>query len=282
MKTKILALMMTVVVLVGTGMFNENVYVQAATASQNKGFTIDENVYNVNWQETNYIAVYCISNTALKGKCLGLAQVSTGYATTKKMVDGYYYQHILVKADMLPQIISGKLRGMSQDLAIKVKYEKDMKDTEIQPATEISSTEYTIATSKGYSGNFMLGITKEGFSFNKGGNYSFDVSSSVSYDEKSLSVTTNKNANGFARWDYDYISSGKNAGQNNYLFGSSIQRGMFSWHMPYKNNGFYVSNRVYLIASFGAGILGGTTRYCSGSGSYILGTNATDMKIIWD
>lgn len=48
-KTKIIALVMTIVVLVGAGVFNEGVTVQAATASQNKGFTIDENVYNVNW-----------------------------------------------------------------------------------------------------------------------------------------------------------------------------------------------------------------------------------------
>lgn len=218
----------------------------------------------------------------LKGLCLGYAQVATGYATTKKMVDGYYYQHILVKADMLPQIISGDLRGMSQNLVIKVNNEANMEDEEIQPATEISSTSYTVATSKGYDGDHKLSVNKEGFSFSKGGTYSFDVTSSVSYKVDSLSVSTNKNSNGFARWDYDYISSGKNAEQNKYLYGSSVQRGMFSWHMPYKNNGFYATNRVYLTASFGAGVYGGTSRYCSGSGSYNLGTNATSMRITWD
>ncbi|MBQ2981866.1 MAG: hypothetical protein IJD58_07035 [Lachnospiraceae bacterium] len=282
MKTKIIALVMTIVVLVGTGVFDEVRIVHAATPSQNKGFTIDENVYNVNWQETELIKVVCTSNMVLKGMCLGYAQVATGYATTKQMIDGYYYQHILVKADMMPQIIGGSLRGMSQNLVIKVNNEKNMKDTEIQPETETNSTSYTIATSKGYTGNYELRKNKEGFSFSKGGNYSFDVTSNVSYRVNSLSVSTNKYSNGFARWDYDYISSGTNAEQNKYLFGSSVQRGMFSWHMPYKNNGFYATNRVYLMASFGAGVYGGTSRYCSNSGSYTIGTNATSMIITWD
>ena len=120
MKTKIIALVMTVVVLVGTGIFSRSDLVYAATESQQKGFTIDENVYNVNWEETGKINVYGTGWT-VPGAYLGYANIQTGFATTKKPVDKYYYQRVLIKADMKPQILSGSLRGMSQHLTIKIK-----------------------------------------------------------------------------------------------------------------------------------------------------------------
>lgn len=280
MKTRIIAFVMTVVVLIGSGVVNKYETVYAATESQNKGFTIDENVYNVNWEETGKIKVYG-SSKGTKGFYLGYVNVQTGSATTKKPVDGYYYQRILVKADMCPQIISGTMRGMSQYLTLELKNEKDMKNLAIEPRASIGSTTYNVSTTHMVGGNIKVNKSKDGFTASGGGSYSLSIGASCSYTEDSLVISTNQDSNGYGRWDFDYVSSGYSKKQNAYLFSGTVQRGLYSWNMPKNYNGFYTSTKLYVTATFGMGDCG-TNERLSYNGSYNIGSKTTNKKLIWD
>lgn len=281
-KTKIIALVMTIVLLVGTGAFNEGVTVQAATESERKGFEIDENLYNVNWEETKKVYVYYEGDDDCDDYDLGYAVVATGYATTKKPVSGCYYQRILVKAEMVPQTISGDLKGMSQYLTVKLTNEDLMQNKNIQPSSDIGETKYTASNSVML--NLGGDVTSENgvYKFKKGGSLNIGVSSSCEYIEDSLIITTNKDDNGYGVWEYDYVSSKSNKTQNAYLFGSSEQYGLYSWNMPYNHNGFYVCLKIKVIATFGAGYKQKNQRLESSSGSYNLGKNSCEKRIIWN
>lgn len=254
---KIVALVMTVVVMLGTNMVNDYELVNAATQTEDHGFKIDENLFHVNWCETGRVYV---KQTARswdsdfdKGVTLGYVYVYAGFATTKKPVDGKYYQRVLVQAKMVPQTVSGSKQGMSQYLTVRVSNGDSMQNTYIEPASSTGSTSYSTTGSLGGGAN--LGVSKKGseLTLNGGADFTFGISASSSYVDNSLVVITNEDNCGFARWDYDYISSGKSKAQNAYLFGSSTQYGLFSWNMKKGSSIIYSGLTLIVNATFGGG-----------------------------
>ena len=253
----IVALTMLVVIMLGIVMVNDRERVYAATTTEDHGFTIDENLFRVKWNETSKIWVKqtCASwhDDFDNGVTLGYARVYAGFATAKHKIDNKYYQRILVKAEMVPQTVTGKSKGMSQYLTIKVNNDKHMYNTRIEPASTTSSTSYS--TTGSFGGGLNLGVGKENgkYSVNGGADFTLGISSSVSYVEDSLVVITNKDDNGYASWEYDYVSSGSSKTQNAYLFGSSEQYGLFSWNMKEGSDNVYSFLTLKVEAIFGGG-----------------------------
>lgn len=279
---KMMAFIMCVVVLVVSGVLHDYTSAYAATDTEDHGFEIDETLYNVNWQETKKIRVYqtvVSTNTNFKmDTYLGYAVVYTGFATTKKQVDGKYYQRILVEANMVPQTVSGKNRGMSQYLTVQVGNEKLMKNTDIQPPSTYGETSYSIEGSVSLGANIGYddGVVGEV-------GLGLGITSSCSYTQGALKVITNEDDNGYATWDYDYISSRTNANQNAYLFGSSKQRGLFLWNMEKDFKGFYATLKLKVTATFGGGNETKNTRASNAdTGANNLGSASTEMRIAWD
>lgn len=91
-------------------------------------------------------------------------------------------------------------------------------------------------------------------------------------------VITNKDDNGYARWEYDYISSSRSKAQNAYLFGSSNQYGIFTWSMP--TNSIYVCLGLKVTATFGGGNRATNERASKmWTGEYNLGSASTNIAI---
>ena len=283
---KIAALAMTVVVMLGITMVNDYDMVNAATQTEDHGFKIDENLFRVHWNETNKIWVKqtCRSwhSDFDKGDTLGYARVYTGFATAKYKVDNKYYQRILVQAEMVPQTVTGNSKGMSQYLSVNVANGQYMYNTRIEPASSTGSTSYSTTGSLG--GGISLGVGKKDgkYSLNGGVDFTLGISSSTSYVEDSLVVITNKDDNGYASWDYDYISSGSSKAQNAYLFGSSTQYGLFSWNMNTGSNNVYSSLKLNVTATFGGGNTSDNERANKlFSDSYHLGSTTKSMTITY-
>lgn len=186
---KVVAFVMCVVALVVSGVLNAHTPLYAATESEEYGFEIDETLFNVNWQETTKINVYQTVDTNYiafkKGTYLGYAKVYTGFATSKKMVDGKYYQRILVQADMVPQTVSGKNKGMSQYFTIQVQNAEMMKNTAIEPASTYGSISYSTTGSLSLGGSLGYSDGVDG-----GGN--------VSPNTRAKARSTNANSLGSA------------------------------------------------------------------------------------
>lgn len=256
---KLMALSMIVVLILGNNIKNDYVFVNAATQTQDHGFKIDENLFRVKWTETGKIWVKQTAwswNTKFDSEdnnTLGYARVYAGFATAKYKVDNKYYQRILVQAEMMPQTVTGNWKGMSQYLQVEVANGDYMYNTRIEPASSSGSTSYS--TTGSFSGGGNLGIGKKNgkYVLNGGADFTLGISSSKSYVENSLVVTTNKDDNGYARWEYDYISSGSSKEQNAELFGSSTQYGLFSWNMNEGSNNVYSYLKFKVTATFGAG-----------------------------
>lgn len=275
-------MMCTMLLIVGMG-YNDYTSVYAATDSEDHGFEIDENLFNVNWQETSQIKVYQTADTNnsyfKKGTCLGYTKVYTGFATTKKQIDGKYYQRVLVQADMVPLTVSGSNKGMAQYLTIQVENAPRMKNKDIEPDSTFGSTSYSTTGSTNFGGNMGLGDN----GVEVGGELSFGIESSCSYTENALRVITNKDDNGYATWEYDYISSKTSKEQNAYLFGSSEQRGLFMWNMEKNYNGFYAALQLKVTATFGGGNVSTNVRaQARNTGANNLGSASTEKKIIWN
>lgn len=254
---KIVALTMMAVIMLGISMVNDYEMVYAATTTEDHGFTIDENLFRVQWNETSKIWVKqtCGSWHADfdNGDTLGYARVYVGFATANYKIDNKYYQRILVKAEMVPQTVTGKSKGMSQYLTINVSNGQYMYNTRIEPASTTGSTSYS--TTGSFDGRFNLGVGKKDgkYSANGGLDFTLGISSSTSYVEDSLVVITNKDDNGYASWEYDYVSSGSSRTQNAYLFGSSDQYGLFSWNMKEGSDNVYSKLTFTVEAIFGGG-----------------------------
>lgn len=91
-------------------------------------------------------------------------------------------------------------------------------------------------------------------------------------------VITNKDDNGYAQWEYDYISSSKSRAQNAYLFGSSTQYGVFLWSMP--ANWLYCNLNLKVTATFGGGNNSTNERaFNMWTGKYNLGSGSTSINI---
>lgn len=235
-------------------------HAEAASTTKDHGFTIDENLYDVTWFENKKVNVYQTvsswDSSFDKDVYLGYANVNVGFATTYKSVDGKIYQRVLVEAKMVPQPVNENKNkyGMSQYLTIKVKNGDEMKNLSIQPASSSGSTTYS--TTGSFSGGENLDVSynksKKELTLGGGGQFTMGISSTNSYTQGALIVTSNIDSGGFGRWDYDYKAATGNGTQNAYLFGSSTQRGLYMWNM--KDASILMNTLdVKVTATFGGG-----------------------------
>ena len=281
--TRVLAAIMSLIMLLGGVVGDKPMEVCAATTTQDHGFEIDESVYRVNWDETDKIKVKqdvrCWDGDFDKNKTLGYVKVYVGLATTKKPVDKKYYQRVLVWGEMVPLTVTGSKKGMSQYLTIKVQNAENMKNIKIEPTSTTGSTSYS--TTGEFSKNKVVGVSigNKEWEISKNGSHTMGLSSTTSYVEDALLVCTNKDDNGFGVWEYDYVSS-KSKTQNNYLFGSSDVYGLYMWNMPENGNKVYSGLNVKVEASFGGGDKKNNERYKKlWSDIYTLGTDSKSFYI---
>ena len=255
----------------------------SSASSADYGFIINENRYNVKWYETEFTSVY--QNVDSKDKDfkkdirLGRVKVAIGVATTRGLVNGNKYQRIMLRADMCPEVVKNSKKGMSQDLVIDVcNSPAFMQNMEIQPATEIGETSYTVSNTLTGALGFNIGISNEGVQ--GGGNISGEksVTNTQTFTKKALEVTTNLLiGNSWSRWEYDYVS-GSNSTQNKYLYGSSVQKGLLSWR-SWRSSSYQTDFTLDVFVKFGGGDSNKNDgRVKSKSGSYILGTRQITLK----
>ena len=279
---KIMALFAMVALFMGSIICIDYEDVKAEELTTDHGFRIDKNLYNIKWSETGRVWVYqtCRSMDSKfdKGVTLGYAKVYAGFATTKEKIDGKYYQRVFIRGEMVPRTVSGSKRGMSQYLTVQVTNGDYMQNTWIEPKSSTGSTSYSTTGSIGGGGKLGISRKKSELTLDGGGNFSLEASTSVSYVEDSLVVITNKDDNGYAQCEYDYISSSKSRAQNAYLFGSSTQYGVFSWSMP--ANSLYSSLSLKVTATFGGGNSSTNERAQKmWTGEYNLGSASTSINI---
>ncbi len=254
---KIISVVLTVIIISGSVLSYDCKPVYAYTKTQDHGFNIDENLFNVYWNETSKIYVNqevpAYDVNFVTGTRLGYVKVYAGFATTKQPVDGKYYQRILVRAEMVPQSVSTNKMGMSQYLTVKILNPNGLLNTRIEPASSTGETSYSTTGSIGVG--LSLGVSKKnsGLTANGGFDFNMGISATSSYVEDSLNIITNKDASGWATWNYDYVSSGSNAAQNAYLFGSSTQFGLFSWNIEKGSTAKCIKLPIYVVATFGGG-----------------------------
>ena len=282
---KIIALFAMVALFMGSIIVSDYEYVKAEQTTIDHGFKIDKNLYNIKWTETSKIWVKqtCRSMDSKfdKGVTLGYAKVYTGFATTKERIDGKYYQRVFMKGEMIPTTVSGSKRGMSQYLTVQVANGDYMQNTWIEPMSSTGSTSYSTTGGIGLGGKLGISRKKSKLTLDGGSNFSFKADTSVSYVEDSLVVITNKDDNGYAQWEYDYISSSKSKAQNAYLFGSSTQYGVFSWSMP--ANWLYCNLNLKVTATFGGGNNSTNERaFNMWTGKYNLGSGSTSINISYE
>lgn len=273
------------ILIVGNGNFLREKEVLAATRSEDLGFEFDENLFRVNWGETKKIYVEQTArslNSAFdKGVTLGYARVYAGFVTSKKKIDGKYYQRVLVSANMVPQTVSGKNKGMSQYLTVRVANGKYMKHKRIEPASTSGATSYSTTGSIGLNKSLGVSVDSKGkLTVDGGREFSLGITSSASWEEGALIVTTNVDDNGWGVWEYDYVSS-KNKSQNAYLFGSSNQKGLYSWNMKKNGDTIYSELSFSVTATFGGGNVSSNSRATNtfASGKYNLGSNTKTITI---
>lgn len=147
-----------------------NVYVptkvQASSLTEDIGFEVDENLFNVQWYESYYINVYqdCHSTAKNfdKGTLLGKAKITVGVASTKAPIDNKAYQKILIKAEMLPSCVKGYDYGMSQYLKVRVSVYNKMRNVYIEPESSRSETSYTTTGTRGLAFNGGVSRNNEG------------------------------------------------------------------------------------------------------------------------
>lgn len=283
---RFVSLMLVVIIVMGITCNETKQYVYAATTTQDHGFTLDENLFDVNWNETNkvYVKQNVRSCSAAfdKGVTLGYVSVSAGFATSKRMIDGKFYQRILLQSKMVPQTVSGNNKGMSQYLKVQVCRGEKMLNTIIEPQSSSGSTSYTTTGNMSSGSTLGVGVNSKGeYTLNGSSSYTMGMSSSISYTRNALIVITNEDDNGYAVWNYDYVSSSSNKEQNAYLFGSSTQYGLFSWNMEKNLNAVYGETYLTVTATFGGGNTSTNVRYTpwNNSKNYHLGTQTKTMTI---
>ena len=276
--TRVLAVIMSLIVLLGGIVRCKPMVVNAATTTQDHGFEIDESVYRVNWYESGKIYVeqdvYCWDGDFNKGVELGYAKVYAGLATTRKPIDNKYYQRVLIQAKMVPLTVKGDKKGMSQYLTVKSANADGMLNLRIEPTSTTGSTSYTTAGNSSSNKVLDVEMSSEGWKFSRNAGHTMELSSTTSYVEDALLVCTNIDDNGYGVWEFDYVSS-KSKTQNNYLFGSSEVYGLYSWNMKEKGNKVYACINIKVEASFGGGNKKENVRYKKfNSNQYTLGTES--------
>lgn len=276
---KILSILLLLCLIVPAGMAGCVKPAEAASLETDHGFNIDQDLFDINWKETSKIVVKqdvrSLSSVFDKGVKLGHYRVAIGFATTYKAVNGKIYQRILARGEMVPYTIKNNKKAMSQLLEISVDHSgyQRIQELGIEPASTSGTTSYSTTGTLGLSLGGGVSISAKGeLSFSRTGALSMGISKSVSFATSSLIVTTNKDDQGIARWEYDYVSSNKNKAQNAYLFGSSEQYGVFSWNMP-DAKGLVGKMKVTVKAKFGGGDTSDSSVVTSWTGSRILGTD---------
>lgn len=255
----------------------------AATTTQDHGFEIDENLFDITWYEGDKIWVKqtCrkLDPDFDKGKKLGYAVVNIGFATSYKSIDGKIYQRILVDSKMVPQTVKGNKQGMSQLLNIKIANNEELcKNLTIQPASTSGSTSYS---TNGATLGLGLDVSKEkngALTFGGGADFTMGIKASTSYTTGSLVITTNEDNSNYGIWNYDYKASNKNAAQNAYLLGSSTQDGLYMWNTP--DTKYLVDTLdVKVSVTFGGGNSSTYKVYKNNGTSNHLGSKSTSFTI---
>lgn len=277
---KILSVLLLLCLIVPAGMAGSVKPAEAASLETDHGFQIDLDLFDINWKETNKIVVKqdvrSLDSKFDKGVKLGHYKVAIGFATSYKAVNGKIYQRILARGEMVPYTVKNNKKAMSQLLEIRVDHSgyQTIQELGIEPASTSGTTSYSTTGTLGLSLGGAVSISAKGeLGFSRNGALSMGISRSVNFATSSLIVTTNKDDQGIAWWEYDYVSSNKNKTQNAYLFGSSEQYGVFSWNMP-NAKGLVGKMKVTVTAKFGGGDTSDASVAKSWTGSRILGTDS--------
>lgn len=219
--------------------------VKASETEWVQEYGVDEEKYNVNWNETQKVWVKqdCKSTDSdfNEGTSLGYVRVQTGIATSKENDGDKYSQKILIKGEMIPQVVRGDKRGMSRYLTLQV------------------------------ANNFFTGYMD---------NKIIEPMSGILTDSgNTLSVITNIDDNGYAKWEYDYTAYVNSDSEINYLYNPSIQYGVLSWDVKESKSPIYPDLKLKISATYGGGSISGNTiinRF--GTKNYDIGT--VDAEII--
>ena len=215
-------------------------------------------IFKVNWNETGKIKVKqtarSFDSVFDKGKTLGYACVSAGFATSKYRVDGKYYQKILIQTEMMPHTVSGNNKGMSQYLKLSLGLGDLMKNAKIEPVSTSGSTGYSISYAVGRATSIGVeASTDKSIAVNGSETQSEELTAAVTFAKNSLRITTNKDDGGETTWIYDYVSSTVSEDQNAYLFGSSVQYSTYVWNMEKNCAVVYSGLNLKYTLTFGGG-----------------------------
>lgn len=276
---RFLSLLLLVCLIVPVGVMGNRKSAEAASLETDHGFKIDQDLFDINWKETVKMVVKqdvrSFSSKFDQGIKLGHYKVAIGFATSYKAINGKIYQRILARGEMVPYTVHESKKAMSQLLEISVDHSgyQRIQELGIEPASTSGTTSYSTTGTLGLSLGGEVSVSAKGeLSFSRNGALSMGISKSVDFATSSLIVTTNKDDQGMARWEYDYVSANKNKTQNAYLFGSSEQYGVFSWNMP-DAKGLVGTLKVTVKAKFGGGDTSDSSVVKSWTGSRILGTD---------
>lgn len=284
---KVIAYVLMVTIIGMVLIANDDSVAQAYVQTEENGFKIDKNLYNIEWHETGKIyvkqQVACWDSDFDRDEKLGYAEVKVGFATSKKPIDGKYHQRVIFEANMVPLALEDEpdKQGMSQYLEISNATMDAMNNTYIEPVSSSGSTSYSTTGTQGLNYGGAVGYSKGTWTINGSRNYSLSLASTTQYTADSLCIITNKDRSGRATWYYDYISSGVSRMQNAYLFGSSVQHGLFSWTTPSRY--VVVSLGFKVTATFGGGNVKTNERANKlWSSDYELGSATKTMVIRWE
>ena len=188
-------------------------------------YGVDEEKYNINWNETQKVWVKqdCQSKDSdfNEGTSLGYVRIQTGIATSKENDGDKYSQKLLIKGEMIPQVVRGDKRGMSRYLTLQV-----------------ANNFFT-----GYMDNKIIE----------------PMSGTLTDSENTLCVITNIDDNGYAKWEYDYTAYVNSDSEINYLFNPSVQYGVLSWDIKENKGPIYPDFKLKISATYGGGTISGNT-----------------------
>lgn len=282
---RFLSLLLLVCLIVPAGVMSNRKSAEAASLETDHGFEIDLDLFDINWKETGKMVVKqdvrSFSSKFDKGIKLGHYKIAIGFATSYKAINGKIYQRVLARGEMVPYTVHESKKAMSQLLEISVDHSgyTRIQELGIEPASTSGTTSYSTSGTLGLNQGRNVSVSVKGdLSFARTGALSMSITKNVSFATSSLIVTSNKDDQGIARWEYDYVSANKNKTQNAYLFGSSEQYGVFSWNMP-DAKGLIGKLKITVKAKFGGGDTSDSSVVKSWIGSRILGTHSCSFWV---
>ncbi len=248
---------------------------EAATMTV-EGFTVDETLYNIKKGEPIILNVcakhnqgwgavcfqkepeyYCLS----KGETMCRVEVTPIFFTSKKRIDGCYYQGLAFKCKTVGRTVcdTSKSIGYPQYVTVKVSGVGGsplMCDLSIEPKVAAGKMEYSI---DGATCDIGVDITKQGWKV--GSRYSLGITANCSWEVDALDFSTRSNDGGHAYWEYDYITSSKNKKFNIFCYSDVENYGLLTWHGK-KDYSYLVGGfDIYVTAEAGVCKKNSTTVY---------------------